>query len=338
MNAPVAILCSGQGGQHPAMFDLVASCPAAEPVFAAAAGVLGQDPRRFVREVPPANLFSNLSGQILCCTQALAVWTALASDQPMRAVIAGYSVGELAAWGCAGALDAASTLHLAQRRAALMDALAPSDGGLAAIIGLSRPILEPILARHGTSISIANDVDSFVVGGRRTAVEAACLEARALGAKRTTVSIRVAVPSHTPLLSEASEQFLPLLREACPRLPRAGYRLLSGTDGGTVYDLETGMNKLAQQISATIDWASCLESCQSAGVQAALELGPGSALSHLASALFANGRTRAVEEFHTLDGLRTWLQRAAQPDRCRGSASQTLDIDPRNGDRNDEQT
>jgi [acyl-carrier-protein] S-malonyltransferase len=195
-----------------------------------------------------------------------------------------------------------------------MDSLAPSDGGLAAIVGLCRPILEPILARHGISISIVNDVDSFVVGGRRTALEAACLEARALGAKRT-VGIRVAVPSHTPLLSEASEQFLRLLREACPRQPRAGYRLLSGTDGGTVYELETGIDKLAQQISATIDWAACLESCRSAGVQAALELGPGSALSHMASALFADGRARAVEEFHTLDGLRTWLQRAAQPDR-----------------------
>jgi [acyl-carrier-protein] S-malonyltransferase len=75
------------------------------------------------------------------------------------------------------------------------------------------------------------------------------------------------------------------------------------------------MDKLAQQISAAIDWAACLESCRSAGVQAALELGPGSALSHMASALFADGRARAVEEFHTLDGLRTWLQRAAQPDR-----------------------
>jgi hypothetical protein len=46
----VAILCSGQGAQHPAMFDLVANCPEAEPVFAAAAAVLGRDPRRFVKE------------------------------------------------------------------------------------------------------------------------------------------------------------------------------------------------------------------------------------------------------------------------------------------------
>src|SRR6202142_1325351 len=101
----VAILCSGQGGQHPAMFDLVANCPEAEPVFAAAAKVFGRDPRRYVREAAPADLFSNLTGQILCCTQALAAWAALATVRPARAVIAGYSIGELAAWSCAGTFE-----------------------------------------------------------------------------------------------------------------------------------------------------------------------------------------------------------------------------------------
>jgi hypothetical protein len=38
--------------------------------------MLGHDPRRFVREAAPADLFSDLSGQILC-TQALAAWAAL---------------------------------------------------------------------------------------------------------------------------------------------------------------------------------------------------------------------------------------------------------------------
>jgi [acyl-carrier-protein] S-malonyltransferase len=309
MRGAVAILCSGQGGQHPAMFDLVANCPEAEAIFAAAAGALGHDPRRFVREAPPADLFSDFSGQILCCTQALVAWAALGKARPARAAIAGYSVGELAAWGCAGALDAPATLRLAQRRAALMDAAAPSDGGLAAVVGLRRPTLEPILAGHGVSIAIVDDVDSFVVGGPRTGLEAVCQEAGARGA-RHIVRLPVAVPSHTPLLSEATEQFRAVLREASPRLPRAVYRLLSGIDGNTVHDIATGIDKLARQISTTIDWAACLDSCRSAGAEAALELGPGTALSHMAAALFPDGRARAVEEFRTLAGVRTWLQRA----------------------------
>jgi [acyl-carrier-protein] S-malonyltransferase len=223
-------------------------------------------------------------------------------------VIAGYSVGELAAWGCAGALDAPGTLRLAQRRAALMDAAAPRDGGLAAVVGLRRPTLEPILAQHAVYIAIIDDVDSFVVGGRRARLEAVSQEATARGA-RHTMRLPVAVPSHTPLLHEATEQFRAVLREASPRLPRAGYRLLSGIDGDTIHDIETGIDKLARQISTTIDWAECLESCRSAGAETALELGPGTALSRMATALFPDGRARAVEEFRTLAGLRSWLQR-----------------------------
>jgi [acyl-carrier-protein] S-malonyltransferase len=291
------------------MFDLVANCPEAEPIFAAAAGVLGQDPRRFVRQAAPADLFADGSGQILCCTQALAAWAALGTARPARAVIAGYSIGELAAWGCAGAVDGPRTLRLAQRRAALMDAAAPSDSGLAAIVGLRRPILEPILTRHALFIAIVNDVDSFTVGGRRAGLQAACEEAAARGATRT-VSLSVAVPSHTPLLREATEQFRAVLREASPRLPGAGCRLLSGIDGDTIYDMKTGIDKLARQISTTVEWAACLESCRSAGAVVALELGPGPTLSHMASPLFPDGRARAVDEFRTLAGLRTWLQRA----------------------------
>lgn len=311
MTGLLAVLCSGQGGQHPAMFDLVASCEQAAPIFHVAADMLGQDPRRFVREAAPADLFSNRSGQILCCTQALAAWASLGELRPARAVIAGYSVGELAAWGCSGALDEVSTLRLAQHRASLMDETAPSDGGLAAIVGLPRPALEPILMRHGVSIAIINDIDSFVIGGRRTSLAAACQEATASGATRS-VDIRVAVPSHTAALSEATEQFRAILGEESPRLPRPGYRLLSGIDGSTIHDIKVGIDNLARQISTPVDWAACLESCRSAGARAALELGPGTALSRMAATLFPEGHTRSVDEFRTLDGLLGWLRRTME--------------------------
>jgi [acyl-carrier-protein] S-malonyltransferase len=306
MRGIVAILCSGQGTQHPGMFDLAADCPAAAPVFSAAAGLLGKDPRQYVREAGPT-LFDDRIGQILCCTQALAAWTAL--DTPRRAVIAGYSIGELAAWGCAGAFDADTVLRLAERRAALMDAAAPKNSGLAAIVGLPRAALAPILAQHAIAIAIINGVDSFVVGGRNDALGAACDAALAHGAVHA-VRLRIAVPSHTPLLAAAVPQLHAALREATPHAPKLGYRLLSGIDGETVFDVETGVGKLARQISVTVDWAACLESCVAAGAECALELGPGTALSRMAAHLFPEGFVRATEDFRTLAGLRAWLQRA----------------------------
>jgi [acyl-carrier-protein] S-malonyltransferase len=293
MRGLVAILCSGQADQHPEMFDLVADCPECEPVFLAAAEQLGQAPRKFVREHPPADLFVDRAGQILCCTRALAVWAALGAARPTRAVIAGYSVGEMAAWGCAGAWDARSSLRLVERRAAAMDAAAPPDSGLAGIVGLSREALEPILRRHHAMIAIVNDTDSFVIGGNGDALDAACQEAAASGARRA-VRLRVSVPSHTMLMVGAVEPFRAALREIAPKPLRPALRLLSGIDGDTVSDLEMGCDKLARQICTPVAWAACLDSCRSAGAELALELGPGTALSRMAAPYFPTGGVRSV--------------------------------------------
>ena len=310
MRGPVAILCSGQAGQSPEMFDLIADCPACEPVFVAASEPLGQDPRRFVRQVAQAELFADRAAQILCCTRALAVWAALGDAHPAHAVVAGYSVGELAAWGCAGALDPPATLRLAERRAVATDAVAPRDGGMAAIVGLSRTALEPILGRHDAAIAIVVDTNSFVIGGHARDLDASCREAAALGATHI-VKLTVAVPSHTKRMAGAVGVFEAQLRDAAPRLPPTMFRLLSGIDGETVQNVETGVEKLARQIYTPIDWAACLESCREAGAELALELGPGRALSHLAAPLFPAGCARSADDFRTMAGLRAWLKRGA---------------------------
>ena len=291
------------------MFDLFASCAAVEPIFAAASELLGQDPRHLVRAAGPA-LFEDRIGQMLCCTQALAAWAALEAARPARAVIAGYSVGELAAWGCAGAFDAKEVLQLALRRAAAMDANAPKDSRLAAIVGLRRAVLDPILQRHAVSIAIINGIDSFVIGGHANALIAACQDAAARGAIRT-VRLRVSIPSHTPLLARAVPALHEALRQAMPRGIAPGYRLLSGIDGSSVQDLGNGCEKLAHQIATTINWAACLTACRAAGAETALELGPGAALSHMAAHAFSDRRARSIEDFRSLQGLRTWLLRTS---------------------------
>jgi len=309
MDRPLAILCSGQGQQHAAMFDLVAACPEAEAVFAAAARVLGQDPRRLVRDADAATLYADRIGQILCCTQALAVWAALGPAQPRRVVMAGYSVGELAAWGCAGAFDVTTLFRLAEDRAASMDAAAPPDGGLVAILGLRRATLERLLATREAFFAIVDGLDTFIVGGSGHDLDAVCNAAKAEGARRI-LRLKVAVPAHTPLLRKASDRFAKALRAARPVLPPPGRYLLSGIDGALLLDMETGIDKLARQISTTIDWMACLESCRAAGTTAALELGPGAALAGGATAWFPDGRVRAAQEFRSLSGLRSWVQAA----------------------------
>ena len=112
----IALLCSGQGYQRSDMFDLLADAPEADPVFKRGRLVLGgEDPRELVRRATNDALHTNKVGQILCCTQAIAAWAVLSAKVPRPLVVAGYSVGELAAWGVAGLLDDEDVLDLVVR-------------------------------------------------------------------------------------------------------------------------------------------------------------------------------------------------------------------------------
>jgi [acyl-carrier-protein] S-malonyltransferase len=308
----IAILCSGQGRQHPAMFDVVAPATRAQPIFAAATALLdGRDPRQWIRDAKATDAYGNQLAQLLCCTQSLAAWAALESDiQALHAdcVIAGYSVGELAAWGCAGLLAAPEILRLARFRAQAMDAAATEQTGLLAVRGLSRSVLQTLCERQQCEIAIILATDSFVVGGISSRLQRLQQEASKAGAQRYAL-LPISVAAHTSVMAAASTAFRARLAEApiAKQVPQR-IRLLSGIDGDVVMDVSAGIDKLAAQISQPLDWQACLIACQEAGVSSVLELGPGSALAHTAREAIPTARCRSIDDFKSLDGVRAWLR------------------------------
>jgi [acyl-carrier-protein] S-malonyltransferase len=307
----LAILCSGQGRQHPGMFALTGEVPETQGLFAHAARHLGEDPRAMVRDASAATLRHNRTGQILCALQALAAATALRPALPGRIVVAGYSVGEVAAWGVAGLFDAEDTLDLVAQRAEAMDAASPPGDGLLFVRGLSRDTVEGLCARHDAAIAIINPGDAFVLGGNRVALDALGAEARGMHARRV-VDVAVEVASHTKRLAQASTVYREILLRAPLHFPpRSGTRLLSGIDGAPVLDALTGLDKLAAQISQTVQWAACLEACVEAGATAFLELGPGPALSEMVASAYPGLPARSLDDFKSLEGVRAWLAQHA---------------------------
>ena len=306
----LAILCPGQGGQHSEMFALTGDAPEAAGLFAHAAGLLGgKEPRELVRDGEA--LHRNRAGQILCTVQALAAATALRDAMPGRIIVAGYSVGEVAAWGVGGLLGAADTLDLVASRAEVMDAATQPGDGLMFVRGLSREAIDRLCERHDAAVAIVNPGDAYVLGGSRSALQALATEAEAMRASRV-VDLPVEVASHTKRLAAASAAFRERLRSLSLTFPPpAGTRILSGVDGATVSSIEAGLDKLAAQISQTVQWASCLQSCIEAGATAFLELGPGHALSAMVASVWSDVPTRSLEDFRSLQGARTWLARCA---------------------------
>ncbi len=308
----IAILCSGQGGQGAGMFDLLAEAPEAAPVFEAAQAILdGRDLRELVHQASDQDLHANRLGQILCCTQTMAAWAIIRDRLSEPLIVAGYSVGELGAWGVAGLMDAGEVLRLAARRAAAMDAATAEPSGLVAIRGLTRDGLDPICTAHGAFVAIVNASDQMLVGGTRTALAAVAADANAAGATRTTM-LAVEVASHTPLLAAASDRFRQdlagahLAREVPPER-----RLLSGIDGAPVFDVKTGADKLARQIRQTVDWSACMETCRASDVSKAIELGPGNALARLVQEAVPGIDAHSLSEFRSLDGFVRWAEKPA---------------------------
>lgn len=303
----IAILCSGQGHQHSGMFDLLASAPETQRIFAAAACHLeGSDPRDMVRR-PGVDLHVNHLAQILCCTQALAVWAIVAPILAEPVVVAGYSVGEVSAWSVAGAMSPQTALEIVARRARLMDSHTKVAAGLVSIGGLDMGRLAPILEQWSAYLSIRIGEDQSVIGGTRASIDRVTHAAQRAGARRTT-PIAVDVASHTPLLCEAADIFA---AELCDRTDIAmpTHRLLSGIDGDGVTRVDIGLAKLGQQMAATIEWSSCLDACRAAGASRVLELGPGNALAAMAKSSIGLDESRSASDFRTREGLLRWVQR-----------------------------
>ena len=289
------------------MFALTGDAREAADLFAHATTLLGgRDPRKLVRTETGESLHHNRVGQILCSLQALAATASLRDVLCGPLAIAGYSVGEVAAWGVAGLLSASDTLDLVARRAEAMDAATFPGEGLLFVRGLPRDAIDGLCERHDAAVAIVNPGDAFVLGGSRVALNALAREARAMNATRV-VDVPVEVASHTKRLAAASTAFRESLRHVRVLPLAAGTRVLSGMDGSPVINAETGLDKLAAQISRTVQWADCLQGCIESGATAFLELGPGAALSEMAAGAYRDVASRSLDDFRTLGGVRVWL-------------------------------
>jgi [acyl-carrier-protein] S-malonyltransferase len=299
----LGILCPGQGGQTPDMLNILAGAPGAAAVLDTAAGILGVDLRRLVAE-PGADLHRNAVAQPLLCATQLATFAALRPDLPPVRAFAGYSVGELAAYGCAGAVNAADLVGLAVKRARAMDEACPRPQGLLAVRGLDRSTVDALCAAHGADVAIANDVDRFVVGGDRHSLAAVEAAAVSLGAGVTPLSVSVA--SHTRLMTPAVERFADDLAGSPLRAPLTP--VLAGIDGAPVRRRDHAIKALSAQLARTVEWAACVDAMVEMGCSVLLELGPGAALSRMIRDRHPTVGVRAVADFRTLSGVAKWAE------------------------------
>jgi len=300
----LGILCPGQGNQHQSMFDKLLGCSEAESAMQSASSFFPRHPIEYLQQLSPQDLFSNHPAQLLIGTLQMATWAALREKLPSANVFAGYSMGELVAYGCAGALNVEDTLVLMAKRAKLMDEATRQPSGLMAIRGLSKEQIDFLCCSTGAEIAIVNGPDHFVVGGTNDAL--VLCEKHPLSTKATTIKwLQVTVPSHTSRLSEASGKFNHELNAS--HLTAPIQPVLAGVSGYVVRTREQAVTALTQQISSPINWMTCMQAASEMGCNVMMELGPGNALTKMMLEYFPRVTVRSVADFRSLQGVVDWV-------------------------------
>lgn len=264
MAASTAILFPGQGSQTSGM----ASVTAAQ--------------RPDLLEQARAELHADPFGQIAEGThfaQPAIFCASLAHYQqagsPAGEVVAGHSLGELAALVAGGALAAEEGLRLAVVRGRLMEEAAQAaPGGMMAVLGGEEAEVRQLAARFGLTVANENAPGQLVLSGPTEALGEARRELRA--AKLKAIRLPVAGAFHSPLMKAAAERFREVLdgvEFGAPAVP-----VFSSTAAAPFADPRDG---LAAALTQPVRWQATLERLYDDGTRTFLESGPGDVLTGL---------------------------------------------------------
>ena len=296
-----ALLFSGQGGQHADMLPWLDEAPDAGGVLARLSDSLGA-PWRELLQAPGARR-SNAIAQAVVTATSLAAWSVLRPLlQQVPEIVAGYSVGELAACGAADVFSVADACELARARAEAMDRAADGhETGLLAIGGLTEQQVRD--ANPQLQLAIRIGPDSNIFGGTRLALEDA---QHRLAGRADFTPICVALASHTSWMQDAQPAFARVLQSVQARSPVCPVAL--NATGAATLDRECIVEALVSQLTRPVEWAACMSTVAERRPACVLEIGGGRALAGMWSRRYPETPCRSLDEFRSAAGAARWIE------------------------------
>jgi len=285
----IAFTFPGQGSQAVGMGkDLAAAYPEAKAVFDEVDAALGEKLSAVIFEGPEdtLTLTANAQPALMAVSMALIrVLEARGLDLAKTAsYVAGHSLGEYSALCAAGMFSISDTARLLRIRGNAMQAAVPAgEGAMAAIIGLENDDVEAACAeaRALGAVQIANDNGGgqLVISGLKPAVEAAAANATARGAKRALM-LSVSAPFHSSLMQPAADamrEALAGVTKSAPLVP-----VIANVGAAPVSDPDEIAKLLVEQVTGQVRWRETVAWFAANGVDTLAEIGAGKVLTGLA--------------------------------------------------------
>ena len=299
----LAIVFPGQGSQSAGMMNGFAGHAAVKAVFDQASAALGQDLWALAADGPADALNATVNTQPLMLTAAYAMYQAWReAGGPVAALMAGHSLGEYTALTAAGALAFADAVPLVRFRAqAMQDAVPMGLGGMAAVLGLDDDAVRAACAEaaQGEVVEAVNfnAPSQVVIAGHKTAVERACVIAKAKGAKRA-LPLPVSAPFHASLLKPAADKLRARLADVAVSTPATP--VIHNFDVMTHAEPEQIRDVLAMQAASPVRWVETVQKMAAEGVTHIVEIGPGKVLQGLVKRIDPKLQGLAVTDAATL--------------------------------------
>jgi [acyl-carrier-protein] S-malonyltransferase len=215
-------------------------------------------------------------------------------------IVAGHSVGEIAAYAIAGVISADDAVALAATRGAEMaKACASEPTGMSAVLGGDEAEVLARLEQLDLVPANRNAAGQIVAAGRLSALDKlaedppAKVRVRALG---------VAGAFHTEFMASALDGYAEAVQHIEVTAEPTAV-LLSNRDGKPVSSAGDAIEKLVAQLTRPVRWDLCSETLRQRNVQAIVEFPPAGALSGIAKRELRGVPTHAVKTPADLDGL-----------------------------------
>ena len=293
-----AFVFPGQGAQFPGMGkDLYENSPKAKELFEKANEILGlritdimfdgtdEDLRQTKVTQPAVFLHSVIS--------ALCMGEGFKPD-----MTAGHSLGEFSALVAAGALSFEDGLKLVYARAmAMQKACEATPSTMAAIIALPDSTVEEVCKKVNDEVGVCvaanyNCPGQIVISGAVEAIQAACEQLKAAGAKRA-LPLKVGGAFHSPLMQPAKEELEAAIQATEFHTPSCP--VYQNVDALPHTDPTEIKANLVAQLTASVRWTQTVQNMVADGADDFTECGPGAVLQGLVKKIAKDVNAHGIE-------------------------------------------
>ncbi|MEU5284829.1 ACP S-malonyltransferase [Streptomyces sp. CA-278952] len=301
----LVLVAPGQGAQTPGFLTPWLDLPGAADRIAAWSDAIGLDLAHYGTRADADEIRDTAVAQPLLVAAGLLSAAALDASP---SVVAGHSVGEITAAALAGVIDDEAALRFVRTRGlGMAEAAAATETGMAALLGGDPDVTVPHLEKLGLTAANVNGGGQIVAAG--TAAQIAALEADKPEGVRRVVALKVAGAFHTHHMAPAVEKLRAAVGDLTVSDPAVRY--VSNADGHTVATGTEVIARLVGQVANPVRWDRCMETFQSLGVTALVELCPGGTLTGLAKRALPGVKTLALKTPDDLDTARALISEHA---------------------------